>query len=247
MLSSSTASYSGVKVSSTQWGNAAAFPGKVGEHLSETWWISFIPWTPCFWSRGGKAAGTPLLCFYHQTLHSLTACSEIQRLLSIYLWLDFKLPGLSILHCGVNSIHRAASARERERERVKCFPLSPLQKTLTITKLPPCLDALMREPGPFIAASRSAEPVFFTGGVLIATIATRPMSCWISMWKVRCICSEDGVPGDGGLHMVHICLPTDYRPLHLSVWLPPPPPPAFFFISIVTGTAATGESRSTGN
>lgn len=109
-------------------GNAADFPDFVS-FFSGMWQniqlklMDFVQhWVPRCWSRGGITAGTPLHCFYHQSAHSLWSLTALKTASAIYLWLDFKLPRLSILDWGVNSIHRAAP--------LKLVFTRPLQNTL---------------------------------------------------------------------------------------------------------------------
>lgn len=75
-------------------------------------WISFNLGLPAA-DPGDTTTGTSLLCFYH--LFSLTLALTFPEnsscYLSIYLWLDLKLPVLSALGQGVNSIHRSAPVR----------------------------------------------------------------------------------------------------------------------------------------
>lgn len=207
-------------------------------------------WIPRCWSRGGITAGTLLHCFYHQTAHSPWSLPALKTASAIYLWLDLKLPRLSISDLGVNSIYRAAP--------LKIALTRPSQNAWQWqnTHCVSCTDERNGTIQHYAWVVIAWQNLYFYWAFLNANMKTHPLFCWMSMWNARCICWVGGIRGDGGLHMFHICLHSHYRTLHL-VWLhcclsgshavTPTPPPLFFFISIVTGTAATGESRSTGN
>lgn len=92
--------------------NSFQFSQESGRISGCTRWISFNLGLPAA-DPGDTTTGTSLLCFYH--LFSLTLALTFPEnsscYLSIYLWLDLKLPVLSALGQGVNSIHRSAPVR----------------------------------------------------------------------------------------------------------------------------------------
>lgn len=162
-------------------------------------WIQ--SWTPCCWSRGGTTAGTPLPCFYHQTLHSLWPLPALKTASAIHPSLArFKIA------CAIYLVQEGPKYSPcGSSETAWNVPHPVTAKSLTTTKPP---DALAERSRTSVDAwvVMALWNLYFCWGLLNTNIKTHPLSCW--MWNVRCICWGGGVPGNGGLRMFYICFPS---------------------------------------
>lgn len=201
-------------------------------------WIQ--SWTPCCWSRGGTTAGTPLPCFYHQTLHSLWPLPALKTASAIH-------PSLARF--------KIACAIYLVQEGPK---YSPCGSSETDWNVPHPLTAKSGT-GPLSSVHERSwlcETWIFAEAFWIQTSKHILCPAECEMWDVfveevvslateGSICSTFVFPVIKGLST--LC---DYTVVLAGAVLsltPPATTTSLFFISIVTGTAATGESWSTGN